>query len=78
MMLVLLKEESPQAIRIISRIGSRVPVNWAAAGRLLISDLDDEAYAKVMLTLASKGGVRTETLRAFPEDEFRDIVASVT
>lgn len=43
MMLVLLKEESPQPIRIISRIGSRVPVNWAAAGRLLVSDFDDAA-----------------------------------
>ena len=39
---------------------------------------DDAAYAKVMLTLASKGGVRTETLRAFPEDEFRDIVEAAT
>jgi len=48
MMLVLLKEESPQAIRIISRIGSRVPVNWAAAGRLLISDLDDEALRQIL------------------------------
>jgi IclR family transcriptional regulator, KDG regulon repressor len=42
MMLVLVKEEGSQSIRIISRIGSRVPVNWAAAGRLLVSDLDDE------------------------------------
>lgn len=39
---------------------------------------DDAAYAKVMLVLGSKGGVRTETLRAFPEDEFRNIVAAVT
>ena len=38
-MLVLVKEESSKPIRIISRVGSRVPVNWAAAGRLLISDL---------------------------------------
>jgi IclR family transcriptional regulator, KDG regulon repressor len=43
MMLVLLKEEGSMPVRIISRIGSRVPVNWAAAGRLLVSDLDDEA-----------------------------------
>lgn len=42
MMLVLLKEEGLMPIRIISRIGSRVPINWAAAGRLLVSDLDDE------------------------------------
>ena len=38
-MLVLVKEESSKPIRIISRVGSRVPVNWAAAGRLLVSDL---------------------------------------
>ena len=36
------------------------------------------AYTKVMLVLRSKGGVRTETLRAFPEDEFRNIVAEVS
>ncbi|MCI0429761.1 MAG: IclR family transcriptional regulator [Rhodospirillales bacterium] len=40
-MLVLVKEESQKPIRIISRVGSRVPVNWAAAGRLLVSDLSD-------------------------------------
>jgi len=38
-MLVLVKEESSKPIRIISRVGSRVPINWAAAGRLLVSDL---------------------------------------
>ena len=40
-MLVLLKEEGSQPLRIISRVGSRVPPNWAAAGRLLLSDLGD-------------------------------------
>ena len=39
---------------------------------------DDAAYAKVMLVLGSKGGVRTESLRAFPEDEYRKIIAAVT
>lgn len=48
MMLVLLKEEGSQPIRIISRVGSRVPVNWAAAGRLLVSDLDDEALSDLL------------------------------
>jgi len=43
MMLVLLKEEGSHPVRIISRVGSRVPVNWAASGRLLVSDLDDNA-----------------------------------
>lgn len=43
MMLVLVKEEGSMPIRIISRVGSRVPVNWAASGRLLVSDLPEEA-----------------------------------
>jgi DNA-binding IclR family transcriptional regulator len=48
MMLVLVKEESVHPIRIISKVGSRVPVNWAAAGRLLVSDFD-EAELRALL-----------------------------
>jgi IclR family transcriptional regulator, KDG regulon repressor len=48
MMLVLLKEESRQPIRIISHIGTRVPVNWAAAGRLLVSDLPDDELRRLL------------------------------
>ena len=49
LMMVLLKEEGVRPLRIISQVGSRVPVNWAAAGRLLVSDMDDKALA-VLLT----------------------------
>jgi len=38
---------------------------------------DDEAYAKAILGLASLGNVSTETLKAFPEDQYRDIVGSL-
>lgn len=48
MMLVLLKEEGSRPIRIVSRVGSRVPVNWAAAGRLLVSDFDDAALRDLL------------------------------
>jgi DNA-binding IclR family transcriptional regulator len=48
MMLVLLKEEGSRSIRIISRVGSRVPVNWAAAGRLLVSDLDNATLSALL------------------------------
>jgi len=48
LMLVLAKEEGSRPIRIISRVGSRVPVNWAAAGRLLVSDLSDEALRDLL------------------------------
>jgi uncharacterized protein with GYD domain len=36
-----------------------------------------EAQARVALSLASNGALRTETLHGFPEDEFRKIIASL-
>src|SRR3954471_13163945 len=50
MMLVLLKEEGSHPVRIISRVGSRVPVNWAASGRLLVSDMNDDALTRLLET----------------------------
>ncbi len=47
-MQVLMKEEGLRSIRIISNIGSRVPVNWAAAGRLLVSDMKDADLAQLL------------------------------
>ena len=38
---------------------------------------NDEAVATITLATASKGGVKTETLRAFTEDEYRKIVAAL-
>ena len=35
----------------------------------------NEAYAKAILAIASAGAVRTETLCAFPEPEYRKIVS---
>ena len=52
LMHVLLKEEGFRAFRIISNIGSRVQDNWAAAGRLLVSDLDDDALRHLLTATA--------------------------
>jgi len=38
---------------------------------------DDETYAKAMLSLGSQGNVSTETLKAFTEDQFREIIGSL-
>lgn len=38
---------------------------------------DDEAAARVTLSLGALGNVRTETLRVFDEGEFRKIVGSL-
>jgi DNA-binding IclR family transcriptional regulator len=47
-MMVVLKEEGRGHLRIISNVGTRVPVNWAAAGRLLVSDQSDDELAKLL------------------------------
>jgi uncharacterized protein with GYD domain len=38
---------------------------------------DDETAARHVLTLGSGGNVRTTTLKAFPEDAYRKIIASL-
>lgn len=39
---------------------------------------DDETVAKLALGIGAMGMVRTETLRAFTEDEYRKIVAAIS
>ena len=38
---------------------------------------NDETVAKLALSIGSKGSIRTETLRAFSEDEYRKVIASL-
>ncbi|MHC4228569.1 MAG: GYD domain-containing protein [Planctomycetota bacterium] len=38
---------------------------------------DDETLAKLNLALGSTGAIRTETLRAFTEEEYRKIIAAM-
>ena len=38
---------------------------------------DDAAAAKVALAIGSAGNISTETLRAFTEEEYREIVAAL-
>ena len=45
---------------------------------VLISELpSDEVAATLLLVGGSQGNVRTETLKAFNEDEYREIVAKI-
>ncbi|MGH7631537.1 MAG: GYD domain-containing protein [Gemmatimonadales bacterium] len=43
----------------------------------LVEAPDDTVAAKAALALGSRGNVSSETLRAFTEDEFRNIVAGL-
>jgi uncharacterized protein with GYD domain len=38
---------------------------------------DDETASKVALAIGSKGAIRTETIRAYTEDEYQKIMAAL-
>ncbi len=44
---------------------------------VVIEAPDDETVAKFVLTAGSHGNVRTTTLKAFSEDQFREIVQAL-
>ena len=44
---------------------------------IMIDAPDDTTIAKVLLAQASKGGLRTTTLHAFSEAEYREIIGSL-
>ncbi|MEE9159664.1 MAG: GYD domain-containing protein [Gammaproteobacteria bacterium] len=43
----------------------------------VVEAADDATLAKVLLAQASKGGIRTTTLHAFSEAEYREIIGSL-
>jgi len=63
-------------------MGAKVKDFYLVMGRYdtvaVIEAPDDETMSKLALSVGSKGAVRTETLRAYTEDEFRKIVASLS
>jgi uncharacterized protein with GYD domain len=66
---------------ILNRYGSELKAFYLTMGRydiVTISEApDDAAVAKAALAVGSAGNVTTETLRAFTEDEDREIVAAL-
>ena len=65
----------------LKSFGSELKAFYLTMGRydiVVISEApDDAAAAKVALAVGSAGNVTTETLRAFTEDEYREIVAAL-
>ena len=78
-------KESParldEAKKAFEAAGAKVTGFYLVMGHydlILISEgPDDETASKLALTIGSGGHVRTETLRAYPEDEYRKIIASL-
>jgi uncharacterized protein with GYD domain len=44
---------------------------------VIVEAPNDETYASMLLATATTGSIRTETLRAFTEEEYRKIVAGI-
>jgi uncharacterized protein with GYD domain len=63
------------------KMGVEIKDTYLTMGRhdlvCVIEAPDDETYAKAILSLAKQGNVSTETLKAFPEDEYRSITGSL-
>ena len=79
-------KESPQRVdafkKAVEAAGGKVTGFYLTMGRydivVIVEFPNDEAAATVILRTASRGEVRSETLKAFPEDQYREIMAKVT
>jgi uncharacterized protein with GYD domain len=61
--------------------GSKIKDFYLVTGRydmVVVAEApDNETVAKLALTLGKGGAIRTETLSAFPEEEYRKIIATL-
>ena len=75
-------KESPKRLDDVKRafksMGAELKAFYLVVGRydvvMVAESPSDEITAKLALSIASKGYVRTETLRAFNEEEYRSII----
>lgn len=62
-------------------MGAKVKEFYSVMGQydtvFVLEAPDDETVAKLALAIGSQGNVRTETLRAFTEEEYRKIIAAL-
>jgi uncharacterized protein with GYD domain len=78
-------KESParldKAKDLFKAMGAEIKEFYLVTGRydmVVVSEApDDETVAKVALAISSGGSIRTETLRAFTEEEYRKIIAAL-
>lgn len=61
--------------------GGDIKASYLVMGRydsVIIAEAPDDATAaRLLLATGAQGNVRTETLRAFTEDEYREIIATL-
>ena len=78
-------KDSPKRLSVVKRLaknmGGKVKQFYLTIGDydlVVIYEMPDEATAaKFLLTVGSVGAIRTKTLTAFPEAEYRKIIAAL-
>jgi len=64
------------------QMGVQIKDTYLTMGRddlvCILEAADDESLAAAMLSLGSQGNIQTETLKAFSEDQYRKICASLS
>jgi len=78
-------KDSPKRLdagrKVFKKLGVKLKDTYLTIGRYdlvcLLEAPDDETFAKAMLTLASKGAIRSESLKAFNEAEYRKIIDAI-
>jgi len=78
-------KDSPNRVDMVRRAmeaaGGKMPGFYLTMGQydfVAIGEApDDEAFTRVLLSIVSSGNVSTQTLRAFPEADFRRIIAAM-
>ncbi len=75
-------KESPRRLnrakQVFREAGAKLKAFYMTMGRCdmvaIVEAPDDQAIARATLTISSAGAVRTETLKAFSEEEYRKII----
>ncbi len=78
-------KDAPQRIdafrKTVEAAGGKLTGFYLTMGRYdivtIVDAPNDEAIANIALSTGSKGNVRTETLKAFSDDQFRTIVTKL-
>jgi uncharacterized protein with GYD domain len=73
-------ERLDQARALAESVGASIQEFYLVMGQYdivtVVEAPDDETLAKVVLTLGHYGNVSTETLKAFPEDAYRELISA--
>ncbi len=78
-------KESPKRLNIVKRLakkmGGEITQFYLTMGDhdlVVVCDMpSDEVLAQFLLTVGSVGAIRTKTLRAFDEDEYKEILKKI-